>query len=502
MVPTIDSPLMQEFANRGFVNPEELQALVRAKKQELEAKDAVNNGVPWWQAKGGQTSWYSGNKPETSNDQFLKENGGPVGEGDYARSRGQASTEGRGGIGADEFAQWQESQKPVSRDMGTINNLSGMSPESRAAYETQQMQLRSANRTNAANAEKKSAADYAATPEGTINNAKMIMRRLGISPQQALANATAQGNPGLDPAGMQAAAVMPNFAMGNANNNARLGMANVNADVAKAGQANRLEERKMINEGNIAGINAQGQNAMGIQDQRNKTSILQAMIAQGLVPNDMGGGQGAPPSNPMGVKIPPAIGPQQGSGPWWNQGGSEGGVPGFTRLPPSLRDQIMLDQAKQQSELGGLQIQNERNKLNPAFPIDQQAAQRAAELKARLNDPAFVFSESNADPIRFAVKNWHERGEPLPVSVESGLRNLHKKDLYDSDNKHLGNAFGLIGAGGYGQENDAQVYADYLETHFGIPADVGVKLYKEKVIKSGVQSAPIASGDVIGNGML
>jgi hypothetical protein len=473
--------VLDEMASQGLLDPEQINVL-RAKKQDLEAQDAIRSGIPWWKAKGGQTTWYSGNKPETSNDQFIKETGGPSYEQTMAdeRNRGLGPNKNTQ-ASRDDYAQWQKSQEPGAPIEHVINKLSGMSPDQVSLYQTQQSQIRKNNLSGAKVASDKSAADYAATPEGTINNAKMIMRRLGIPAQQAMAIATANGNPGIDPAGMNAAAVMPNFAMGNANNNARLGIANVNADVAKAGQANQLAVQGLANEGNIAGINAQGQNAMGVQDQRNKASILQAMIAQGLIPNDMGGGQVAPPPNPMGAKIPPALGPKQGAGPWWNQTAPQGGAPGFTRLPPSPQQQIMLDQAKQQSELGGLQIQNERNKQNPSFGIDQQAAQRVAQLKAQENDPAFVFSEANAEPIRAALVRWNNTGEPLPVSIESGLRSLYNRDIYDSDNKHLGNLFGLVGAGGYTEGNDAQIFADYLETHYGVPQQVGIKLYNEKI---------------------
>jgi hypothetical protein len=478
-----DISILEEMASQGLLDPEQVNAL-RAKKQQAATQQAISGGTPWWEAKGRETTWYSGNRPETSNNDWLAQNGGPVSEGDYARSRGQADTTGRGGLGAADFAAWQESQKPISRDMGTINNLGDMSSVHREMYDRNQRNIAGNNRANAAAAEKKKADEYAATPEGKVNAAKLIMRRLGLNPQQAIAIATAQGNPNLDPAGLQAAAVLPQFAAGANRNNAMVNAQQVQAQGNEAVQNARNQGAK-----DIAGMQIQAGDAQA--NRQLQGAIAQAMIARGLVPNNLMQGGGQQPGNPFSLKVPqlqdaPIQGPQAGNSPWWNQqGNAQSPVPGFTQLPMSPEQQAAADRAKQQNELAGLQIQNERNKQNPTFPIDQQAAQRAAELKARLNDPAFVFSESNADPIRFAVKNWYERGEPLPIAIESGLRSLYNRDTYDSDNKHLGNLFGLIGAGGYGEGNDAQVFADYLESHYGVPQQVGIKLYHEKIKNQG-----------------
>jgi hypothetical protein len=51
-------------------------AASEAARQEMTAQQQIAGGMPWWQAQGNQTTFYSGNKPSTSNDEFLAQFGG------------------------------------------------------------------------------------------------------------------------------------------------------------------------------------------------------------------------------------------------------------------------------------------------------------------------------------------------------------------------------------------------------------------------------------------
>jgi hypothetical protein len=456
-----DISILEEMATQGLLDPEQVNVL-RAKKQDLEAQDAIRSGVPWWKAKGGQTSWYSGNKPETSNDQFIKETGGPSYEQGMAdeRNRGLGPNKNTQ-ASRDDFAAWQESQKPVSRDMGTINNLGNMSSVHKEMYDRNQRNIAANNRSNAAAAEKKKADEYAATPEGKVNAAKMIMQRLGprMTPQQAFAIATAQGDPGIDAGGALNGAVNPQFALGAANNANRLGIANINAGVARDGFATQTERQRLMNEGNIAGINAQGANSLRAQ--------LLRMFG------DRNSNEPIPPE-----LLDASVAPRNGQS---NDG---------FRLPARQ----LTPQELQQNQMGGIQIQSAQEDLarkrrenelanDPNSGIGRTVATTTAQRLADANDPTLNFKDpQNKAAIGQAMHEWATKRTPLPANIQDGLLALYKNDDYDNDNSLL-NPLNWAGRGSSAPETDGQVYADYLNNHFGIPQSTGKDWYKEYILK-------------------
>jgi hypothetical protein len=472
-------------------------------------------GVPWWEAAGDRTTFYSGNRPDTSNESFLAQNGGPISEGDAVRARGALPKMEAGPVTAADEAAFQRvygpKQEPAPFTGPALGSIDPVLNKPRSEFTSadwesfnQRQSERDAKNAIFKDSILKQRADFAKSPEGIIQQAQKLQRQAGLNPQQAIQLATAFGNPGAKPEELMFNLLAP---QGGAQGIAAKG----HVDVANANQAGNLNVANANNQGQLNLANANNAARDNFLKQQIQGNQNQALIGRGFVPNQMLGEQPAPqqqgPSDdvwrmyinalqsrqsptrippPLQIDLPPQaarVMPQQGN------------LPGFTQLPPTPQEQMAINRAKQQDDLTGLQIQNERNKLNPTFPIDQQSAQRRAQLNAQASDPAFAFSEANKEPIAAAVNNWYSNGMKgeLPTAIQSGLKGIYADDIYDNENSGWSNLGGLLGRGGWTDSSDADVYASYLENHYGIPRDVGRAWYLRYVKKSDPQGVPTNS---------
>jgi hypothetical protein len=422
-------------------------AASEAALQDMKAQQQIAGGMPWWQAQGNQTTFYSGNKPSTSNDEFLAQFGGgfkPSGRGPGGGANEQvmpaakpltlidALAPGESKVVKDQMGrvQWAKNDKALPRDPNEpkwspgLNPANGPnSPEAMGRYEAAMAAQRQRQQERGFDPNMNNGANTG------LAQARALARN-GMNPNAALATARENvGNP------IQTNSLLAGVMMG-----PELLQEQARAEaVVKAAEFRTKEITAQMEAATAAGNNQLAEN---LAREKNRTDLL---LQQG---------QERLETMRAGIAAQAAATALQGQ-----------------------QLQANTDLAKQRFEEEKRARQVEEGRFQPPAPQPGTLEGVQQGVKLAATDPTAPAQQ--AIPAQARLLNT---GEELPADsqIYRQLLNDWENDVYDNG-RNAWNPMNWLGKGGSTYESDAQVFAEHAKRAYGLEPDVAKKFYMKTI---------------------